>query len=279
MKNNNFVLIISISAIILSVITIILFFYKVSDNSVVNSETFISACIGILGLITTVVIGYQIFNAVEINHKMTKFESQQNDTLNIIIELSNKIKLQEERAKSLNDISEKLVAKNKELSEKLIIQEKEIALAFEDSRARLYSRDIPENLAISVLCQLKVIKLSFEINDNTEDYGMANIFSYISKILQDYFGSNLTGGIKMEDFEAKVYEYIFDIKSVLDSKNLAAYKLCINKIHEAIKIKTASMKENLVGSDAEQEMVKLTTKIEEIEREWKSLVNEINNTQ
>ena len=64
----------SIIAITISVITIILFFYKVSPNSVVDSNTFISTLVALFGLAITILLGFQIYNSIELCDKLKEID-------------------------------------------------------------------------------------------------------------------------------------------------------------------------------------------------------------
>lgn len=89
MKKLNFFL--SIIAIIISVITIILFFCKVSPNSVVDSNTFISTLVALFSLAITLLIGYQIYNAVEIRDRMEAVRKDVDTKLNELNIIKNNI--------------------------------------------------------------------------------------------------------------------------------------------------------------------------------------------
>ncbi|MBQ2457560.1 MAG: hypothetical protein II275_05335, partial [Bacteroidaceae bacterium] len=64
----------SIISIFLSVATIVLFFIKVSPNSVIDPYTFISTLVGLITLGTTFVIGYQIYNAIDLREKLEEID-------------------------------------------------------------------------------------------------------------------------------------------------------------------------------------------------------------
>lgn len=81
----------SIIAIIISVITIILFFCKVSPNSVVDSNTFISTLVALFSLAITLLIGYQIYNAVEIRDRMEAVRKDVDTKLNELNIIKNNI--------------------------------------------------------------------------------------------------------------------------------------------------------------------------------------------
>ena len=64
----------SLVSIVLSIITIVLFFVKVSPNSVVDSMTFISVLAAFIGISVTFLLGYQIYNAIEIKEKINEID-------------------------------------------------------------------------------------------------------------------------------------------------------------------------------------------------------------
>lgn len=56
----------------ISIITIVLFFIKVSANSIVDGLTFIGVIAAFIGISVTLLIGYQIYNAVEIKNRLSE---------------------------------------------------------------------------------------------------------------------------------------------------------------------------------------------------------------
>lgn len=67
----------SLIAFILSLVTIVLFFVKVSPNSVVDSNTFISVLAAFIGISVTFLLGFQIYNAMELKDKIRKVDELQ----------------------------------------------------------------------------------------------------------------------------------------------------------------------------------------------------------
>lgn len=59
-------------ALAISVITMVLFFVKVSPNSVIDGLTFIGVIAAFIGISVTLLIGYQIYNAVEIKNRLNE---------------------------------------------------------------------------------------------------------------------------------------------------------------------------------------------------------------
>lgn len=61
-------------SIVLSTFTVILFFIKVDENSVVNSDTFTSACTAIITVGVTLAVGFQVFQSLDIKSKVNIIE-------------------------------------------------------------------------------------------------------------------------------------------------------------------------------------------------------------
>jgi len=80
----------SIFAIVISLTTVVLFFWKVNSNSVVNASTFIGAMTAIIGISVTLVIGYQIYNVIDLKQK-----------INYINKLKNSLEQQKDQLENL----------------------------------------------------------------------------------------------------------------------------------------------------------------------------------
>lgn len=82
----------SLIALAISILTMVLFFVKVSSNSVVDGLTFIGVIAAFIGISVTLLIGYQIYNAVEIKNrlqKMQQLETEISDSKSKLTELFN----------------------------------------------------------------------------------------------------------------------------------------------------------------------------------------------
>ena len=64
----------SLLSFVLSIITIALFFVKITPNSVVDGLTFVGVIAAFIGISVTLLIGYQIYNAVEIKNRLYKMQ-------------------------------------------------------------------------------------------------------------------------------------------------------------------------------------------------------------
>ena len=88
MKKAAFIL--SLFSIVISVITLIVIFWKVTPNSIVDLGTFIGVIAAFIGISVTFLIGYQIYNAMEIQHKLNEIDilknqlKQANDSLDYL---------------------------------------------------------------------------------------------------------------------------------------------------------------------------------------------------
>lgn len=69
----------AIVALSLSIVTIILFLIKVSPNSVIDLGTFVGVIAAFIGICVTLLIGYQIYNAVDIKGRLEQVSILKND--------------------------------------------------------------------------------------------------------------------------------------------------------------------------------------------------------
>ena len=83
-------------ALAISIITMVLFFVKVSANSVVDCMTFIGVIAAFIGISVTLLIGYQIYNAVEIKNRLYKLQQLEEEISDSKSKLSDLANLQEE---------------------------------------------------------------------------------------------------------------------------------------------------------------------------------------
>lgn len=66
----------SIAAIILCLLVFALWAFEVMPRSVVTAESFIGACVALLGVIVTVAVGSQIVNMMEVKSAQRKYEEE-----------------------------------------------------------------------------------------------------------------------------------------------------------------------------------------------------------
>jgi len=65
----------SFFSLLLSIVTIILFFVKVKNDSVVNSDTFISICTAFIAIGVTIAVGFQVFQSLDIKSKVNEIQT------------------------------------------------------------------------------------------------------------------------------------------------------------------------------------------------------------
>lgn len=73
-KTTTWALCLSIIAILLCLLVFALWAFEVMPHSVITPDSFIGACVALLGVIVTVAVGWQIFNAIEIKGKVRTIE-------------------------------------------------------------------------------------------------------------------------------------------------------------------------------------------------------------
>lgn len=74
MKKYSLTFLFATLSLTISIIVIILFFYRVGPNSIVDLGTFVGVSTAILGILITLLIGYQIYNAVDIRQKLSSID-------------------------------------------------------------------------------------------------------------------------------------------------------------------------------------------------------------
>ncbi len=104
----NVSIILSLIAIVLAVTMFVLWIWQIKDFAVVSLDTFIGVMVAILGVLVTIIVGYQIVNAldikntlkenaVEMQNKMAKHETEIQSKLAEIEQLKNVVKTQDVR--------------------------------------------------------------------------------------------------------------------------------------------------------------------------------------
>ena len=75
-KKSTLALCLSIVAIILCLLLFALWIFGVYPRSVVTAESFIGACVALLGVIVTIAVGSQIVNVMEVKSAQRKYEDE-----------------------------------------------------------------------------------------------------------------------------------------------------------------------------------------------------------
>ena len=97
-KKSTWALCLSIAAILLCLIVFALWAFEVMPHSVITAETFIGACVALLGVIVTVAVGSQIVNVMEVKSAQRKYE----EDLKVALEKIQRQQEQIEEDKHLN---------------------------------------------------------------------------------------------------------------------------------------------------------------------------------
>ena len=78
---SNWALWLSVAAIVLCLLVFTLWAFEVMPSSVVTAESFIGACVALLGVIVTIAVGSQIVNVMEVRSAQKKYEEEFNTAL------------------------------------------------------------------------------------------------------------------------------------------------------------------------------------------------------
>lgn len=70
--NDNKSIIFSLIGFSISLVTLVLFFIKVTPNSIIGIDTFLGVIAAFIGISVTLLVGYQIYNAFEVKEKLKK---------------------------------------------------------------------------------------------------------------------------------------------------------------------------------------------------------------
>ena len=76
-RKSTWALCLSIAAILLCLLVFALWAFEVMPHSVVTVDSFIGACVALLGVIVTVAVGWQIYNAIEMKEKIAEIDRLQ----------------------------------------------------------------------------------------------------------------------------------------------------------------------------------------------------------
>ncbi len=159
----------SIVALVVSIITLILFFFRVSPNSVVDSNTFISVLVAIVAISVTILVGYQIYNVMELKQSISEYDKLKED----IKETKSKI-------------------------EYICIEQNE---GFHIIQSRLYSNSL--NKIDSLLHCIYAIKYSLSVNHKENGYKW--LLEQLEECMLNITLASFGSGIK-KDYEEKTNE-------------------------------------------------------------------------
>ena len=76
-KKSTWALCLSIAAILLCLLVFALWAFEMIPHSVITPETFIGTCVALLGVIVTMAVGWQIYNAIEVKEKIAEIDRLQ----------------------------------------------------------------------------------------------------------------------------------------------------------------------------------------------------------
>lgn len=75
-KKSTWALLISIVVLLLCLLVLTLWLFEVVPHSVITPDSFIGACVALLGMIVTMAVGSQIVNVMELMSAQRKYEEE-----------------------------------------------------------------------------------------------------------------------------------------------------------------------------------------------------------
>ena len=90
-KKSTWAILISIVALLLCLFVLALWVFEVIPHSVITPDSFIGACVSLLAVIVTIVIGWQIFNIVEVKSIIKEYAQKQVEVDKLQNQLQNEI--------------------------------------------------------------------------------------------------------------------------------------------------------------------------------------------
>lgn len=166
----------SFGSMCLSIITIVLFFVKVSPNSIVDSNTFISVLAAFIGVSVTLLLGYQIYNVVEMRDKLAKIDE-----------------LQKQLSETKDNLQQQILSQSE---------------GFNIIQARLYSKDLSlQTLSFTLfLCAIHDA-LSLDHKDDGYDWMLDELKTYMLELSANHFnGGKEQREEKINDFKKEYAE-------------------------------------------------------------------------
>lgn len=76
-RKSTWALCLSMAAILLCLLVFALWAFDVYPRSIISAETFIGTCVALLGVIVTIAVGWQIYNAIEMKEKIAEIDRLQ----------------------------------------------------------------------------------------------------------------------------------------------------------------------------------------------------------
>lgn len=159
MKNENKAnvsIILSITALIFTIVLIVLWCLNVKDSSIVTENTFIGTCTALISLALPIIVGYQIITSLDIKHSLKegeeKFEKHKKEIEDYIAHFK------VETTKNIDKINNEFTleirntqAINNELSSLLEVEKNERELLFQETKVAMYHGKVIKNSAIALL--------------------------------------------------------------------------------------------------------------------------------
>ena len=154
----NWCLGLSILSIGLCIVIVICWILSTRDFSVVDKDTFVSSCLGIISLAATFIVGYQIISTLDIKQTLkdneVKLENSKSDLQNDYNEFKSHLEIEIDCLKKINE----------DLIKSLEIEKKQRELLYQETKVAMYHGQVIQNSSLALMEQIDAIKLILDVN-------------------------------------------------------------------------------------------------------------------
>lgn len=249
-KKMNWCLGLSILSIGLCIVIVICWILSTRDFSVVDKDTFVSSCVGIISLAATFIVGYQIISTLDIKQTLKDNEDK--------LEKS-KSDLQKDYENLKTDVQDEiscLKKNNEDLMKSLEIEKKQRELLYQEIKVAMYHGKVLQNSALALMEQISVIRQRLGLKKTEE---LKESIKYLFQLIKDIHKTdfkeirsiNNTIRISLNPLGLfKLNEFENDIKNELDklleiyNENKALTE-ALNLVGDAFDIKMKYLKNGI----------------------------------
>jgi len=157
MKDSKIAVILSIVAIVGVLSVWSLWILGSLELTVVSLETFVGVIVALLGILVTVILGWQIVNALELRGKIKEIEQRQNSTLDVIRGLNenvqNAFKLSSNLQAGINGIDANMYIQHGQFVEAFVFYHSALCQAIKAGQPGLDNRVVElEFICLQIVC-------------------------------------------------------------------------------------------------------------------------------
>ena len=282
-KKMNWCLGLSILSIGLCIVIVICWILSTRDFSVVDKDTFVSSCVGIISLAATFIVGYQIISTLDIKQTLKdnedKLEKSKSDLQNDYDNLKKNLQKDYENLKIyVQDEISCLKKNNEDLMKSLEIEKKQRELLYQEIKVAMYHGKVLQNSALALMEQISVIRQRLGLKKTEE---LKESIKYLFQLIKDIHKTdfkeirslnntiiislNPLGLFKLNEFEIDIKNELHKLLEIYNENK--ALTEALNLVGEAFDIKMKYLKKGLeLGYETvEKEIDNIYTQIDEMQ--------------